>query len=148
MPIKERILFVDNGNFSRSPAAEIIAQTLSEKAGLTDRFEFSSGGVIRKHVGGPADPRTIEACRERGYDLSGFSCRQVTTHDFQTFDRILAMDDINLGVFEFARRDGDKAQVERFDPEGEVPDPFYGPDDGFQEIIERIEKRIMELLSA
>ncbi len=148
MESKERILFVDNGNYSRSPAAEIIARTMSEKMGVADLFEFSSGGVILKHVGGPADPRTIAACLEKGYDLSGFVCRQVTESDFKTYNRILAMDDINLGVFQFARRQDDKAQVERFDPYAEVLDPFYGPQDGFSQVIWQIEERVRKLLSS
>lgn len=143
----QRILFVDNGNYSRSPAAEIIAKAKAKDRGCEDSYSFSSAGVINKHVGGPADPRTVAECTRRGYDLSGFVCRQASPKVFRAFDRILAMDEQNLAVFTLARREGDKAVVELFDPAGEIPDPFYGGDDAFIEVVDMIEARINALVS-
>jgi protein-tyrosine phosphatase len=142
-----RILFVDNGNYSRSPAAEIIADHKAAERNASDRLVFSSAGVIGKHVGGPADPRTVKECARRGYDLSGFICRQANPSVFGEFDRILAMDAQNLAVFTLARREGDKAVVEPFDPDQEIPDPFYDGDGAFVRVIDMIEARIESLLS-
>ena len=143
----QRILFVDNGNYSRSPAAEIIARAKAKDRGCEDRFSFSSAGVIKKHVGGPADPRTVAECARRGYDLSGFACRQASPDAFRDFDRILAMDKQNLAVFTLARREGDRAVVELFDPAREIPDPFYGGEDAFVSAVDMIEARINALVS-
>lgn len=141
-----RILFVDNGNYSRSPAAEIIAKAKAAAAGLSEKYDFSSAGVIGKHVGGPADPRTIAECEKRGYSFGDFLCRQTDPSFFQTHDRILAMDNQNLAVFSLARREGDCAVVELFDPEREVPDPFYEKDDAFPRVVDMIETRIETIL--
>ena len=141
-----RILFVDNGNYSRSPAAEVIAKKKAQAAGRSDQFEFASAGVIDKHVDGPADPRTIAECEKRGYSLNSFLCRKTEPSFFDYYDRVLAMDYQNLAVFSLARREGDRAVVELFDPEREVPDPFYEDDDAFPRVINMIEARIDALL--
>lgn len=142
-----KILFVDNGNYSRSPAAEIIAKSMAAARGVEAKFHFASAGVIDKHVDGPADPRTVAECERRGYDLSSFSCRKATAAVFQQFDRILAMDAQNLAVFSLAHRDGDRASVSMFDLAGEVPDPFYEKDeDAFVRVIDQIEARVADII--
>ncbi|MGF1544176.1 MAG: low molecular weight protein-tyrosine-phosphatase [Parvularculaceae bacterium] len=141
-----KILFFDNGNYSRSPAAEAIARSMIDARGLADRFAVSSAGLIDKHVGGPADPRTAAACARRGYDLSGFVCRRARSAIFAEFDEILAMDRQNLAALELARREGDRARLALFAGEDEVPDPFYGEADGFDLVVEMIEKRVREIL--
>ena len=143
-----KILFVDTGNYSRSPAAEVMARSVAEARGVSARFEFSSAGVIDKHVGGPPDPRTAAICKRKGYDLEGFVCRQATQADFQEFDQILAMDGVNRQIFELARRAGDKADVALFDPERDIPDPFYGDDAGFEVVVDMIEARIKVFLAS
>lgn len=83
----------------------------------------------------------------RGYDLSGFVCRQASPEVFRAFDRILAMDEQNLAVFTLARRKGDRAAVELFDPAREIPDPFYGVVDAFVDAVDMIEARVNALVS-
>jgi protein-tyrosine phosphatase len=141
-----KILFVDAGNYSRSPAAEVIAKTHSEKKLAKGAAEFSSAGLKDKHVGGGADPRTIEECARRGYDLSGFRCRQIGPADFARFDRILAMDRSNLAALQAMRPAECSAQIGLFLPQAEVPDPYFGGADGFVVAIDLIEKRIGELV--
>ena len=77
-----RILFVDAGNYCRSPAAETVARTHAARAGRAGQFRFGSAGLKDKHAGDTADPRTIDACRARGYGLDGFRCREITAADF------------------------------------------------------------------
>ena len=141
-----KILFVDAGNYSRSPAAEVIAKTQFAKK-LHGGLLVSSAGLKDKHVGGGADPRTIEECARRGYDLSGFRCRQIGTADFAEFDLILAMDRSNLEGLEQIRPAGARAQLALFIPGGEVPDPYFGGADGFVVAIDLIEKRVGELIA-
>ncbi len=140
-----RILFFDNGNYSRSPAAEIIAKSMITAHALQS-FDVASAGLIDKHVGGPADPRTAEACARRGYDLTGFICRRADASVFQDFDEILAMDRQNLAALELARRDGARARVGLFMGDTEVPDPYYGESDAFDDVVGLIEARVRTLL--
>lgn len=142
-----RILFVDAGNYSRSPAAEIIARTKFAHAAPDVAVEFSSGGLKDKHVGGPADPRTVEACARRGYDLSAFRCREIGAADFARFDRILAMDASNLEALLSRASDAAKAKIALFIPGGEVPDPYFGGPDGFETTVDLIEARIDALIA-
>ena len=140
-----KILFVDAGNYSRSPAAEVIAKTHFDK-NLKDRAPVvSSAGLKDKHAGGGADPRTIEECGRRGYDLASFRCRQIGPADFSDFDLILAMDRSNLEGLEAIRPAGARARLALFITDGEVPDPYFGGTDGFTIAIDLIEKRIGEL---
>ncbi|MEM9168362.1 MAG: low molecular weight phosphotyrosine protein phosphatase [Pseudomonadota bacterium] len=144
----KRLLFFDNGNYSRSPAAEVICRTLAEKAGRDGDFAFASAGLIDKHVGGPADPRTVAAVAARGYTLDGFICRQATPAIFAEFDEVLAMDAQNLAALRLARRDGDRARVDFFLPNAEVPDPYYGGDAAFGPVIDAIEARARAIVGA
>lgn len=143
-----KILFVDAGNYSRSPAAEVIAKTHFTKNLKTAGVVVSSAGLKDKHVGGGADPRTIEECAKRGYDLSGFRCRQISPEDFAESDLILAMDRSNLEALAALRPAGSKARLDLFIPGGEVPDPYFGGADGFVIAIDLIEKRVTELAKA
>lgn len=143
-----KILFVDAGNYSRSPAAEVIAKTHFAKNMKTRGVVVSSAGLKDKHVGGGADPRTIEECAKRGYNLSAFRCRQIGAKDFEEFDLILAMDGSNLEGLTAIKPAGAKARLDLFIPGGEVPDPYFGGADGFVVAIDLIEKRIVELCKA
>lgn len=140
-----KILFVDAGNFSRSPAAEVIAKTQFAKNVSGPAVSVGSAGLKDKHVGGGADPRTIEECARRGYDLSSFRCRQIGAADFEGVDLILAMDRSNLEALEAMKPAGARAKLELFIPDGEVPDPYFGGADGFVVAIDLIEKRIRDL---
>jgi protein-tyrosine phosphatase len=140
------ILFVDAGNYCRSPAAETVARTQAARAGLSDRFVFASAGLKDKHAGDTADPRTIEACRARGYCLDGFRCREITPLDFAQADLILAMDRENLAALEARRPPGDTTPIRLFLGEFEVPDPYFGEIDGFDTMMEHIEEGVATLL--
>lgn len=141
-----KVLFVDAGNYCRSPVAEIVARTLAERAGR-EGWRFSSAGLKDKHAGDHADPRSIEACEARGYDLSAFRCREITTEDFLQHDLILAMDRDNLAQLQTRRPTGAFVRIELFLGDAEVPDPYYGGEEGFTEMMEMIETRIRAILA-
>lgn len=143
-----RILFVDAGNYCRSPAAEAVAKSLAAKAGAGAKHAFSSAGLKDKHAGDTADPRTIEACAKRGYDLGAFRCREITEADFLQSDLILAMDQENLAQLRARRPAGTKAKIELFLGDAEVPDPYYGEADGFTLMMDQIEAGARRLLAA
>lgn len=142
-----KILFVDAGNYCRSPAAEAVARALAGKAGLGERVAFGSAGLKDKHVGDTADPRTIEACAARGYDLGEFRCREITPADFAANNLILAMDRDNLQQLEERRPDGSTTRIELFLGDREVPDPYYGATDGFAVMMDQIEAGARRLLT-
>jgi len=134
-----RILFVDAGNYCRSPAAEAVARKLAEQAQLADRLTFGSAGLKDKHAGDSADPRTVDACRARGYDLGAFRCREMTPRDFAEADLILAMDLENLAALEARRPAGNMTPLQLFLDSNEVPDPYFGESDGFAAMMDQIE---------
>lgn len=138
-----RICFVCLGNICRSPTAEGVMRALVERAGLAGRIEIDSAGTGAWHVGEPADQRAREAGARRGFQLDSIA-RQVTRADFQRFDYLVAMDEQNLRALE--RMAPDKAArgkvrlLRSFDPAAPrgapVPDPYYGGDDGFEEVLD------------
>lgn len=140
-----KVLFVDAGNYCRSPAAEVVARTLAARAGVRG-WEFASAGLKDKHVGDLADPRSVEACRERGYDLSAFRCREISELDFRRSDLILAMDRDNLAQLRERRPAGVATPIELFLGDAEVPDPYYGQSDGFAAMMDQIEAGARRLL--
>ena len=140
-----KVLFVDAGNYCRSPVAEIVARALATRAGATG-WTFSSAGLKDKHAGDSADPRSIAACAARGYDLTAFRCREITAADFAAHDLILAMDRDNAAQLEARRPPGNAVPVRLFLGDREVPDPYYGGDDGFETMMSMVEEGVRALL--
>lgn len=140
-----KVLFVDAGNYCRSPAAEAVARSLAASAGLQG-WSFSSAGLKDKHVGDTADPRSIEACSARGYDLGAFRCREIGAADFAGSDLILAMDRDNLAQLLERRPAGNATRIELFLGDADVPDPYYGEADGFGAMMDQIESGVRRLL--
>ncbi|MFM7395734.1 MAG: low molecular weight protein-tyrosine-phosphatase [Gammaproteobacteria bacterium] len=140
-----KVLFVDAGNYCRSPAAEIVARTIASRSDVSG-WQFSSAGLKDKHVGDTADPRSIEACAARGYDLSAFRCREISEDDYRSHDVILAMDRDNASQLEARRPDGNSTPIRLFLGDREVPDPYYGESDGFSLMMSQIEEGVRALL--
>ena len=140
-----RVLFVDAGNYCRSPVAEIVARALATRAGATG-WTFSSAGLKDKHAGDSADPRSIAACAARGYDLTAFRCREITAADFAANDLVLAMDRDNAAQLEARRPPGSAVPIRLFLDDREVPDPYYGGDDGFEAMMAQVEEGVRALL--
>ena len=140
-----KVLFVDAGNYCRSPVAEIVARSLAARAGA-DGWAFSSAGLKDKHAGDSADPRSIAACAARGYDLTAFRCREITAADFAAHDLILAMDRDNAAQLEARRPTANAVPVRLFLGDREVPDPYYGGEDGFETMMAMVEEGVRALL--
>lgn len=147
-----RILFVCLGNICRSPTAEGVFRQRVREAGLEQRVLVDSAGTGDWHVGKAPDNRTRRAALRRGYDLSGQRARQVCREDFSRFDLILAMDRANLGDLRALRPQGASAELDlylrRYAVErDEVPDPYYGGEDGFEQVLDLIEQASDRLLA-
>ncbi len=145
---EQRLLFVCLGNICRSPAAEGVFLHLIARQGLEDRFVVDSAGTGGWHVGNPADRRMRAAAERRGIHLPS-RARQIELADFTSFDRILTMDDDNLrNVRSLARELGDRPGLARIEPmtshcrrlsAREVPDPYYGGEQGFEDVLDLLE---------
>ena len=147
-----RILFVCTGNICRSPTAEGVARGLAEKRGLAEAFEFDSAGTHGYHVGDTPDSRTVAAARRRGYDIAHLRARRVTDNDFIRFDHLIAMGRDHLEWLQRACPPlyHDKLSLllefsERFEQD-EVPDPYYGGEEGFEQVLDLVEDAAQELL--
>lgn len=141
---KIKILFVCMGNICRSPTAEGVFRQLVREEGLTAWFEIDSAGTSGGHAGQAPDPRTQAAAKERGVDIARLRARKVDDSDFVYFDYILAMDRDNLAYLE-ARCPPDHAHklglLLSHAPAlelDEVPDPYYGPRNGFLRVLELV----------
>ncbi|HEV2443234.1 MAG TPA: low molecular weight protein-tyrosine-phosphatase [Steroidobacteraceae bacterium] len=140
-----RILFVCLGNICRSPTAEVVFRAVASREAPDIVLEIDSAGTAGYHVGEQPDGRTRQAAARRGYDLSALRARVVEPRDFEYFDLILAMDRENLRALERrAPPDGrDRLRLFlEFAPEtgiSEVPDPYYGGPNGFEDVLDLIE---------
>jgi protein-tyrosine phosphatase len=133
------VLFVCLGNICRSPLAEGVFRTTVEKAGLSDRFLIDSAGTGGWHAGDPPDPRSIEVAARHGIDLTAQRARQVTDRDFEKFSIILAMDSDNLSTLKSRTRKGHPGlRLFLNSPPTNVPDPYYGGEDGFEQVYQMI----------
>lgn len=150
--MKIRVLFVCLGNICRSPLAESVFRHLVMRAGVEDRFEIDSAGTSGYHIGDAPDSRTVAAARGRGVEVIG-RARQLTADDLEEFDYVLAMDASNLSIVKrIAERAGASAKVHllrEWDPEGaggDVPDPYYGGERGFEDVHDIVERSCSTLL--
>ncbi len=146
-----RVLFVCLGNICRSPTAEGVLRHQLDKAGLADVITVASAGTGDWHVGKQADSRTRRAALSRGYDLSGQRAQQVCVEHFNEFDLILAMDKANLAHLQAMRPGEARAELDLFlrRYEGvldEVPDPYYGGEQGFEQVLDLIEAACQALI--
>lgn len=147
-----RVLFVCLGNICRSPTAHGVFAALVERAGLAASIEVDSCGTGGWHVGEPPDGRATVEAGARGYDLRHLRARQLQADDFHRFDYILAMDASNLADLRAARPTGCSGHLGlflEFAPgrrETEVPDPYYGGDEGFAHVLDLVEEASQGLL--
>ena len=140
--MRTRILAVCAGNICRSPAAEAAILAAADRAGLD--VEVDSAGTGSWHLGHPPHPQSVAAGARVGLEVKG-RARRINSSDFKRFDIIVVMDRANLrDVIELAPGLEDRAKVRlfrTFDPStesDEVPDPYGGPDEGYDATIEQV----------
>jgi protein-tyrosine phosphatase len=147
-----KILFVCLGNICRSPTAEAVFRAVAAREAPELMIEVDSAGTAGYHIGEPPDLRMRQAATRRGYDMSPLRARIVEPRDFEVFDLILAMDRENLNVLHHRApahaRDRVRLFLE-FTPDAtatEVPDPYYGGPNGFEEVLDLVESATQGLL--
>jgi protein-tyrosine phosphatase len=151
-----RISFVCLGNICRSPMAAVILTDLVDAAGLSAKVSVSSSGTGGWHVGEPMDPRAASALLAEGYDPSSHRARQVGP-DWADQDVVLVMDAQNLRDLTDGAGESERVRMFRsFDPlvpadspleERGVPDPYYGGEEGFAEVVAMVERTCRRLLT-
>ena len=145
------VLFVCLGNICRSPLAEGIFASMVEARGLGDQFRVDSAGTAGYHVGERADRRSIAVAADHGVRLAG-RARQVTDRDVKEPGVVVAMDRSNLRSLESRRGRRGKARLvlmRDYDSGADsldVPDPYYGGPEGFEEVYRILERSCRALL--
>jgi protein-tyrosine phosphatase len=151
---KTKILFVCMGNICRSPSAEAVFTGTVKDNDLSNKFEIDSAGTTGFHVGQPADKRMQTHAIKRGFNLTSISRLFNAETDFDYFDMIIGMDDENItSLKHMARNESDFNKIHKmtdFSKEwqyNEVPDPYYGGDEGFELVLDLLEDACEGLLS-
>ena len=143
-----KILFICLGNICRSPAAEEIMRQLVKARGLDGTVEVDSAGTYGGHRGEMADPRMRVAASRRGYNITHRS-RQLREDDFEKFDVLIVMDDMNYETVNRLapsrqlahkiERMRDYLSPERFPDRTYIPDPYYEGAEGFELVLDMLE---------
>ena len=140
--MKTKVLMVCLGNICRSPLAEGILRSKVD----SDKVLVDSAGTAGYHIGNPPDKRSIAVARKYGLDISHQRCRKFSRLDFLEFDLIYVMDRSNFSdVAQLASNAQEAQKVKLLLSEvdldlQEVPDPYYGGDDGFENVYQMVDQ--------
>lgn len=146
------VLFVCLGNICRSPTAHGVFQGMVDSNGFGHAIRVDSAGTGDWHIGHSPDQRTAQVAATKGYDLSSLRARLVTSDDFHRFDYVIAMDSLNLKDLKHmqpADYTGFLGLFLDFSTQKsyrEVPDPYYGGEDGFELVFNLVEEASQGLL--
>ncbi|ENP0849621.1 low molecular weight protein-tyrosine-phosphatase [Vibrio parahaemolyticus] len=145
----KRILVVCMGNICRSPTGEAVLRAKAKELGVD--VDIDSAGIIGYHTGNTPDSRAMAAGKQRGYSFKGMRARQVSVQDFEDFDLVLAADKANLADLLDICPAEHRHKVSLFlshsnSSYDEIPDPYYGGDDGFELVLDLIEEASVAVL--
>jgi protein-tyrosine phosphatase len=147
-----RVLFVCMGNICRSPTAEGVFAKLVLDSGLTQRIDIDSAGTHDYHIGKPPDERARKAALARNIDIGALRARKVSREDFGEFDYILAMDRDNYAGLTHLSPAEHRHKIRLlldYAPHltvREVPDPYFGGEQGFEQVLDMVEEAASGLL--
>ena len=151
---KIKVLFVCMGNICRSPTADAVFRHHVKAAGVDHLIEVDSAGTHAYHIGNPPDERSQRTALKRGYKMDDLRARAVETLDFEEFDYILAMDKENLQLLKQRSPQHYHDKIRLFMHYGasygsgtEVPDPYFGGHQGFEQVLDMVEEASQGLLA-
>jgi len=150
--LKHKILFVCTGNICRSPSAEGVFRDIVNDEKLSQYFYIDSCGTHSYHTGQSPDSRSQYAAMKRGIDISQQIARTIEQNDFNRFDYILAMDNYNLSFLQSMADESHLNKIHLFleydenCKSTEVPDPYYGGEDGFEIVLDLLQKASIGLI--
>lgn len=140
-----RVLFVCMGNICRSPLAEAVFRQRVQEAGLENEIFIDSVGTAGWHEGSPPHALALEVGEEHGYTLKGLAARAIQWQDYDSFDRILAMDKVNLATLLNGCPETFRPKIDlylNFTPKirkSEIPDPYGKKKRAFAKTLKLIE---------
>jgi protein-tyrosine phosphatase len=140
------------GNICRSPMAEGMFRHAIKEAGLEHQVQIDSAGTHSYHIGSPPDARAQQSIQKRGIDISKQRSRRVTDKDFSEYDYILVMDGENHTnlIRRASAQHQDKIRrllsFSRKYPNLDVPDPYYGGNEGFEDNLDMIHDAVQNLV--
>ncbi|MCP4599107.1 MAG: low molecular weight phosphotyrosine protein phosphatase [Proteobacteria bacterium] len=141
----QKVMFVCLGNICRSPLAHAVFENIVKKRIVKKSYLVDSSGITDYHVGEPADPRMRATARAHGVEIDHLA-QQLKRQHLEHFDRVVCMDYDNregaLALDENKRLRNKICMLRDFDPQGrgDVPDPYYGGDRGFEEVFEIVSR--------
>ncbi|HAS6347663.1 TPA: low molecular weight phosphotyrosine protein phosphatase [Vibrio vulnificus] len=138
----KKILVVCMGNICRSPTGEAVLRAKAEQRGI--EIEVDSAGTIGFHAGNTPDHRSMQAGQRRGYSFNRIRSRQVEAKDFEYFDWVLAADRENLADLRKVCPEKYQYKLSLFLSHAnleydEIPDPYYGGEEGFDLVLDLVE---------
>ena len=148
-----KVLFVCLGNICRSPLAEAIFNKKIKSLGLEERFSCDSCGTSDYHIGELPDERTLKCAAEKNIPIK-HRARQLNRVDLREFHYLIAMDysnkkNIQLLIDKYGIQNRKVILMREFQPDAdhlEVPDPYYGGDEGFEQVHDILNDSIEHLL--
>ncbi|MFL2501780.1 MAG: low molecular weight protein-tyrosine-phosphatase [Luminiphilus sp.] len=150
--MRVRVLFVCMGNICRSPTAHALFRQAVTAAGLHEEIAVDSAGTHAYHIGNPPDARATATALEQNIDMTDLRARQVCEADFERFDYVVAMDRDNLALLEASCPPAAQYRLSLMldwaeDWGDEVPDPYYGGDEGFIRVFDMLTEASQGLLA-
>ena len=145
----KKILIVCLGNICRSPTGEAVLRAKAKQMGVS--IEIDSAGTINNHQGKTPDKRAQQAGEDRGYSFKGITSRQLLDSDFDKFDLILAADNNNIADLKAVCPKHLHYKIKLFlsyveSEQEEIPDPYYGGQDGFELVLDLLEQASANIL--
>lgn len=147
------ILLVCLANICRSPMAQSVTEAIARSLATRPAPHVESAGIHVLRGGAPPDPRALAALNRRGYAWGGTRSRELQAEDFERFDLILAMDRsvltelVRLCPFEHQHKLGLFLDFAAGFRGQEVPDPYFGGEQGFENVLDLCEAGARGLLS-
>lgn len=149
----KKILFVCTGNICRSSGAEAVLRHYAQQQGVADKIHIESAGTHGYHIGEAPDKRGMRAAKNRGVSMAGMCAQKFEVEHFQQFDKIIAMDQGHMRIIQAMKPEGSGARLSLFMDycDGftakDVPDPYYGDIQGFEDVLNLLEIGCAAILS-